>query len=115
MSLDSYEIMGGKNRDYQPYLKASLYCFIQLVNRDPYSRFSDIQLVGYGSWKIGLCLMPKKICHPIYNPTNQAFDHYSALKWRRFIALPRGKKETPGRPPPHQRNQVTCMKLIKWN
>ena len=25
MSLDSYEIMGGKNRDYQPYLKASLY------------------------------------------------------------------------------------------
>ena len=23
MSLDSYEIMGGKNRDYQPYLKAS--------------------------------------------------------------------------------------------
>ncbi len=27
MSLDSYEIMGGKNRDYQPYLKASLYYY----------------------------------------------------------------------------------------
>ena len=26
MSLDSYEIMGGKNRNNQPYLKASLYC-----------------------------------------------------------------------------------------